>query len=513
MSKVEKNERLKKDPVIKELSRLASMRQFSKHQKLCDYVETIPDALLADRDIASALIEASGQFFSKLPEELRADREMILLALKKGASAKIIPNHFINDKEMALARVSANGWALEELSEDFKSDVDIVIAAGTQNPLSLEHTSPKLLTDKDKLLSLFATLPSILEHIPDRITSDKSFMLRAIKLDGYAYRFASDDLKADADVISAAIAADTTILSYAPEAIRDQKELVLSEVRKRASELQYASKRLRSDPDVIAAAQSSNPWDAARYALKLWSENLLYVAPEFLSATDEAEDRDSACKLFSSITEEVLSKIEKRTEFQVCRAWFVVSPTVMKLVDPKKWIFKDLDSDPEKRYLAIPLERECLELLTSIVIASGAYASEERCPALPFYIAIEIEESGDFLGKALKFCNSLCETNRGYSVRTFFYYHPDGFVEQIFDSKAKNSMAFKGLKLKLGKGYLKGLFSKSEKPETKYKVFRNLFDSRGCMLESYGLNIPELESREIRPTTSEWKSLSKSGFF
>lgn len=66
--------------------------------------------------------------------------------------------------------------------------------------------------------------------LPKRFRNDKKFILEAVKQDGYALQYASDDLKLDIDVVRAAIKQNKDVLElissprYLSKDSKDSKE-------------------------------------------------------------------------------------------------------------------------------------------------------------------------------------------------------------------------------------------------------------------------------------------------
>jgi hypothetical protein len=76
--------------------------------------------------------------------------------------------------------------------------------------------------------------------------STKAEVLKAVKRDGYALKFASEELRNDKEVVIAAVGYKGTFLRH-------------------GRALKYASEELRNDIDVVRAALSQS-WDAVNYA-------------------------------------------------------------------------------------------------------------------------------------------------------------------------------------------------------------------------------------------------------
>ena len=510
MSNLSPTELKEKAKVLKELARLSELKQFSRRAKLETYVKSISPQLLTDIETGKAIVSADGTLISHLNKDLQKNREISLLAIKNGAYTSLLSKEFYKDKEIVLACVSKNGWAIEDFDPAFCSDIDVVLAAGKQNSLSLKHASKKLLSDPKSLTLLATQIPSVLEFAPEELLDDKNFALSLINQDGYVYRYFSEYIRADPEVFACALKAGALVLEYAPESFKNNKELVIDIVRNNASELEYASDQLRSDAEVIAAASTNDPWVAARHALKLWSPNLIYVAPEYIRESDQQADPEEVCKFFSKVVEQIVKKTQALGT-SIKRCWFVITPTVLREANLKKMPVPRLADEKDARYLVVPLDQNCLSLISNIVVPSENYESTDDHPELPFYIAVEMDAKLDF-PDYLESANTLAKDIGGVPLRVFLYYQSVGYIEQEFRETVKTITQYQQKKLKLGNGYLKGLLSKSGKADTKYIVYRNIW-SRGCALEQYGLNLDQLAKLTTQSDEISWDLLSKHTYF
>ena len=511
MPNLSSTELKEKAKVLKELARLAELKQFSRHEKLETYVKSIPPHLLIDMETAKAIVSADGTLISHLNKDLQKNREVTLLAIKNGAYTNLLSKEFYNDKEIALACVSENGWAIEDFDPAFCGDIDVVLAAGKQNSLSLKHASNKLLSDPKSLTLLATQIPRVLELAPKELLNDKIFALSLISQDGYLYRYFSEGIRADSEVFACALKGGALVLEYAPESYKNNKDLVLSIVKKNASELEYASDRLRSDAEVIAAASTNDPWVAARHALKSWSPTLIYVAPEYTREPSQQEDPEDARQFFSKVIEQILKQTQIAVTPSIKRCWFVITPTVLRDANLKKMPVPRLAEEKEARYLVVPLDKNCQSLISNVVVPSENYESTDSRPELPFYIAVEMDAKLEF-SDYLESANTFAKDIGGAPLRVFLHYQTVGYVEQVFRESVKATTLYQQKKLKLGNGYLKGLLSKSGKAETKYVVYRNLW-SRGYALEQYGLNLDQLAKLTIRSDEISWDLLPKRTYF
>jgi hypothetical protein len=87
--------------------------------------------------------------------------------------------------------------------------------------------------------------------------------------------------------------------------------------------------KLRADPDIIDATRAKSPIDAARYALKAWSTDVFYFAPDFRQEHYSTDD-GKATKMFKEVCEGLLKFLpEQISKKRIKNAWFIITPTVL----------------------------------------------------------------------------------------------------------------------------------------------------------------------------------------
>jgi hypothetical protein len=97
------------------------------------------------------VISAVGRFALAIRDtiDLRADREIGLLAVQGCANTLRYLNCFWSDYEVVFAAVSQIGEVLKYVNDDLKANKAIVLAAVSNNGLALVYASPELQDDED----------------------------------------------------------------------------------------------------------------------------------------------------------------------------------------------------------------------------------------------------------------------------------------------------------------------------------------------------------------------------
>eukprot|EP01064_Diplonema_japonicum_P023667 TRINITY_DN3407_c0_g1_i3.p1 TRINITY_DN3407_c0_g1~~TRINITY_DN3407_c0_g1_i3.p1 ORF type:complete len:779 (+),score=244.32 TRINITY_DN3407_c0_g1_i3:60-2339(+) len=105
---------------------------------------------LDDKEVALAGVRQSGEAYDLVSRRLRGDRDVVLEYVSWSASnhlyAKYIPEELKKDKEVALVAVKANGCCLRHL-DSFSGDKEVALVAVTSG--GLKHVASSLAQDRD----------------------------------------------------------------------------------------------------------------------------------------------------------------------------------------------------------------------------------------------------------------------------------------------------------------------------------------------------------------------------
>ena len=240
-------------------------------------------------------LEKEGNLFKLLPEELKADKELALHAVKGGLSVGLLSSEVKSDteiikiyisrinlrygadtlehvsdelktnKEFIKSLVSINGFVLKDLTQELKNDKDFVLTAVKQNGGTLKYASDELKADKDVVMAAVSNpyitdvsgnLGGSLKDASDELKADKEIVMMALANKGhttdYTLSYVAENLKADKEVVIAAVSNDGNALEYASNTLKADKEVVLAAVSNNGNALEFASAELQNDPDIIA---------------------------------------------------------------------------------------------------------------------------------------------------------------------------------------------------------------------------------------------------------------------
>ena len=135
---------------------VAQIKSFSS-ESIEKLVDAIKGVLIENKAEALKLVEKNGNSFGLLSDELKNDRELVMLAVKNnGAIWHDIPNKFKDDKEIAIVAVSKTPYIYEYLPSKLQKNREIAV----------------MVLKKDS---------SIWKKIPKSFKKDKTFILEVIK--------------------------------------------------------------------------------------------------------------------------------------------------------------------------------------------------------------------------------------------------------------------------------------------------------------------------------------------
>ena len=101
---------------------------------------TLPQKLAEKLKVAE-----NGEALRDAPDELKNDREVVLVAVAKyGAALEYASKDLKNDKEIVMVAVAHKAYALKYASAELKNDKEVVLAAVAQDGRALEYASDEV---------------------------------------------------------------------------------------------------------------------------------------------------------------------------------------------------------------------------------------------------------------------------------------------------------------------------------------------------------------------------------
>jgi hypothetical protein len=260
-----------------------------------------------DKEFMLALLAYNGTYLQHASEELKADKEVIMAALKSGYSLPYehVSDALKTDRDFLLEMVSLDAYCLEFFSEELKQDEQIVLAAAKNSGnAALEFGAEKFKKNKNILTEVVKNSHNALSFLAENEKNDKKLVITAVDHNGYALQYASEQLRNDKDVVIAAVRNYGNALEYASEQLQNDKDLVITAVRTNGDALQYASEELQNDKDVAMAALI-NSTEAFEYVSERLQSDKEFILHAIVQKDEDAVDDDLDSYISNNIPEKL----------------------------------------------------------------------------------------------------------------------------------------------------------------------------------------------------------------
>jgi hypothetical protein len=168
----------------------------------------------------------------RAPEEVQGDRDLVLAAL-----------------------MSSGGRAIVSASDELKADGELILEAVKGYPRALAEAVEELKDERDFLLQCVVANGEAMAHCDASTKQDRSFLLEAAKRGcGSALKGATDDLKYDADFVLEVVDLAPEAFQYCAADLKKDKEFALRAAKRNGMVLQYMSSSFRADRQIVATA-------------------------------------------------------------------------------------------------------------------------------------------------------------------------------------------------------------------------------------------------------------------
>ena len=177
-----------------------------------------------------------------MSDSLRSNKKVVLEAVKNNVCALFEASEELqNDYEVFLEALKSDYEYVCEVTDNLKTEKELVLKAlksdyEPQNDKSFFYDLPKeLLSDIDFAMDLLKICPWFGDdptswptfiYLSDSLQSNKKVVLEAVKNNGYALEFTSEEFRADRQVVLEAVKQAGEALEYASEALQNDPELI-----------------------------------------------------------------------------------------------------------------------------------------------------------------------------------------------------------------------------------------------------------------------------------------------
>ena len=193
------------------------------------------DELKADKEVIQLAVESHGSALAYASDALKADKQIVLIAMNNGGSLRDVSKALCANERVVLAALK-NGelyaGCFAPASEDIRADKEIALIAVKRECTNILYVSDDLKADKDVIMSALENWDNDRPFtdcklpFPTHLKNDKEVIMAIVKEDGDQFEFASDELKADKEVAVAAMSCDwADVLKFASVALQADPEL------------------------------------------------------------------------------------------------------------------------------------------------------------------------------------------------------------------------------------------------------------------------------------------------
>eukprot|EP00501_MAST-03F_sp_TOSAG23-6_P000594 GSMAST32.ASY1.ANO1.615.1 assembled CDS len=231
-------------------------------------------------DLRRGIMHFVNPFVNGIPEECfyYPAREVVffqnfgrghIMPLPRQYLANLIPREYLANRRVVRSLVGFDGDYLQDASPELRADREIVILAGCNRPSSLRFAHPALLQDDNLMRSIVVERPNALCYASRALQDNYDFVLAVVRRDGSALEYASERLRDNFNIVLAAVSdydgksiLFNAALEFASARLQDNYDVVLAAVTSNGSDqLEYASERLRSNIDIYLASRKRDADD------------------------------------------------------------------------------------------------------------------------------------------------------------------------------------------------------------------------------------------------------------
>lgn len=237
------------------LEKIASLKEFKFVMK-----DLVPNEYFNDRDFVVEALKLNPYFFDILPEEMRGDKELILLAAVGVDSFELRFNKkLLDDRTFLLNLLSVNGGLISLVDRD-KIDREMLLTAIRQDFYAAAFIPYEMRHDRDLAVAVSKLQGKSLKYLAPEFRDDEEIVYNCVT--SYrAFEFASDRLKNNEEFLMRVLEKNPSCLAYAPKKYRTDRQLAekLMDIHpyvyrylqgELKYDLNYALKAIRLYPDL-----------------------------------------------------------------------------------------------------------------------------------------------------------------------------------------------------------------------------------------------------------------------
>jgi len=215
-----------------------------------------------NEDIAKEMLSRAGKILSILPEEYRANKEMVKIAVwNDGSALGLASEELKGDEEVVLMAIEQNANSLQFASEELRNDSAVVTKAVSKWGLALEYASKQVQGNLGVVVEAIGKeasilLDSALKYVPKEILNDPRIIRMAVRNNLSAMEYASVELKKDKVFVLELIQNYGIEPENIDPSLYDDRDIALASVIKRGDALEYFPKFFDDREVVIQAVKN-----------------------------------------------------------------------------------------------------------------------------------------------------------------------------------------------------------------------------------------------------------------
>lgn len=218
-----------------------------------------------DFDFVKKVVNKNGIALKHASENLKANKELVKIAVKNNYKALFINKNFIYDKELIIEAIKNNGFYTFRYYEyldipfwnELRNDREFMKEAIKIDGYNIKFAAHHIRNDREILLSAIKQRLSgkILKCVEQHFWNDDELIIEAIKWDGMSLKYASDKLKNNREIIKMAINSLAPSFKFASEHIRyNDMELIILAIKKYGVNIRYTSEKLKNNREMVRLA-------------------------------------------------------------------------------------------------------------------------------------------------------------------------------------------------------------------------------------------------------------------
>lgn len=199
---------------------------------------TLPTKLSHQREFLIRALRSDCRIYGVLPLELRADKEVLLVALERGGFSNYVP--------------------LGDAPSELLDDIDVIKKSISKHLATFNLASERIKTTPSIVCELFAANAELFRILPFKLRDNRKVLSAALAQNCGAFYHASERLRNDRALVTSCLKPGgirCNLLANAGDALRNDRRLVEKAIdRFGGGALCAASARLRMDRDLVKKA-------------------------------------------------------------------------------------------------------------------------------------------------------------------------------------------------------------------------------------------------------------------